>query len=415
MKSHWRQIVLLIALVLTLGIGAMGGIAIDREWLNPPATQAGVGVNTHLLQEAWNTIQQKYVDRSALLPDRLTYGAIGGLVDALGDTDHSRFLTPEMVKEEDTLESGQFEGIGAEVNVNDGHVTIVAPLDNSPAQRAHLRPGDIIAKVDGQDVSGLPLSDVVNRILGPAGKSVTLTILDPNTGEARDVTLQRARITLHNVTWQQLPGTTIAHVRVASFSQGVTSDLQQALREVQQHQLTGVILDLRNNPGGLLDEAVGTASQFLKDGNVLQEKNAQGEVKPVPVLSGGVATQLPLVVLINNGTASAAEIVAGALQDAQRAELVGEATIGTGTVLNRFSLSDGSALLLAVEEWLTPKGRVIWHHGIAPDVKATLALNVTPLTPEAERNMTADQLQASGDQPLLQAMSLLGPSTAGGS
>jgi carboxyl-terminal processing protease len=415
MKTHWRQIVLLIALVLTLGIGAMGGMVIDREWLNPPATQDGVGINAHLLQEAWNTIQQKYVDRPALQPERLTYGAIGGLVDALGDTDHSRFLTPEMVKEEDTLESGQFEGIGAEVSVNSGHVTIVAPLDDSPAQRADLRPGDIIAKVDGQDVSGLPLSDVVNRILGPAGTPVTLTILDPNTGEARDVTLQRARITLHNVTWQQLPGTTIAHVRVASFSRGVTSDLQQALREVQQHQLTGVILDLRNNPGGLLDEAVGTASQFLKDGNVLQEKNAQGEVTPVPVRSGGVATQLPLVVLINNGTASAAEIVAGALQDAQRAELVGEATIGTGTVLNRFSLSDGSALLLAVEEWLTPKGRVIWHHGITPDLKATLALNVTPLTPEAERNMTADQLKASGDQPLLRAMSLLGPSTAGGS
>jgi len=146
MKTHWRQIVLPIALVLTLGIGAISGIVIDREWLNPPATQAGVGINAHLLQEAWTTIQQKYVDRSALQTERLTYGAIGGLVDVLGDTDHSRFLTPEMVKEEDTLESGQFEGIGAEVSVNSGHVTIVAPLDDSPAQRAHLRPGDIIAK-----------------------------------------------------------------------------------------------------------------------------------------------------------------------------------------------------------------------------------------------------------------------------
>ena len=413
MKRKVWMILLPIVLVLTLGVGLFGGIAIDRQWLHSATVQADGGLNVQLLNTAWNTIQQNYVDRPALKPDQLTYGAISGLVDALGDTDHSRFLTPDMLRQETNYEQGQFEGIGAEVGTKDGHVIIIAPFDGSPAQQAKLLPGDIIEKVDGQDMLGQPLSVVVNHILGPAGTSVTLTIIEPSTGNVREVTLQRARITLHNVTWQQLPGTTIAHLRLAGFSKGVTQDLQQALNDIQHQGLTGIVLDLRNNPGGLLDEAVGVGSQFLSGGNVLQEKNAQGEIRPVPVRSGGTALQIPTVVLINKGTASAAEIVAGALQDAQRAKLVGETTVGTGTVLNQFPLPDGSALLLAIEEWLTPNGRTIWHQGIAPDVPTSLTPNVLLSTPEAERSLTAAQLQTSPDAQLLKALSLLtSPGTA---
>ena len=413
MKRKVWMILLPIVLVLTLGVGLFGGIAIDRQWLHSATVQADGGLNVQLLNTAWNTIQQNYVDRPALKPDQLTYGAISGLVDALGDTDHSRFLTPDMLRQETNYEQGQFEGIGAEVGTKDGHVIIIAPFDGSPAQQAKLQPGDIIEKVDGRDMVGQPLSVVVNHILGPAGTSVTLTIIEPSTGNVREVTLQRARITLHNVTWQQLPGTTIAHLRLAGFSKGVTQDLQQALNDIQHQGLTGIVLDLRNNPGGLLDEAVGVGSQFLSGGNVLQEKNAQGEIRPVPVRSGGTALQIPTVVLINKGTASAAEIVAGALQDAQRAKLVGETTVGTGTVLNQFPLPDGSALLLAIEEWLTPNGRTIWHQGIAPDVPTSLTPNVLLSTPEAERSLTAAQLQTSPDAQLLKALSLLtSPGTA---
>jgi len=171
--------------------------------------------------------------------------------------------------------------------------------------------------------------------------------------------------------------------------------------------MTGIILDLRNDPGGLLDEAIGVTSQFLSNGNVLLEKNAKGEVKPVPAKSGGVAIDMPLVVLINSGTASAAEIAAGALQDAHRAQLVGETTFGTGTVLNEFGLSDGSALLLATEEWLTPAGRVIWHRGISPDVQVGLAQTVTPLTPEAERGMSPTGWSDAHDEQLQRALDLL--------
>jgi carboxyl-terminal processing protease len=200
-------------------------------------------------------------------------------------------------------------------------------------------------------------------------------------------------------------------VRIAAFNRGVTEDLRKALTKIQQEGLTGLILDLRNNPGGLLDEAVTTTSQFLKSGNVMLEKNAVGKVKPVSVREGGVALAVPMVALINGGTSSGAEIVAGALQDAHRAMLVGEKTFGTGTVLEPFSLSDGSALLLATEEWLTPAGRVIWHQGISPDILASLAPEVAPLIPEKERGMTADHLQASRDAQLLKALDLLSRAT----
>jgi carboxyl-terminal processing protease len=408
MNKRMRTFSLIVLLVLVLGLGLTAGIFIDRQAFIPdPSVPSDATENFALMAEAWNDIQKAYVDRSAVDPQNLTYGAIGGMVDALGDTGHSTFLTPEMLKEEQNFTQGQFEGIGALVEMKDGHATIVAPIDGSPAQKAGLKPGDIISKVNGEDVTGLPLNEIVDKVLGPAGTKVTLTILDPQTNGKRDVTITRAHIELQNVTWRMLPGTTIAHVRIAGFSQGVTADLKSALQAAQQQGATGLVLDLRNDPGGLLDEAIGVASQFLSDGNVMLEKNAQGETKPLPVESGGVAQTIPMVVLINNGTASAAEIVAGALQDASRATIVGETTFGTGTVLNQFKLSDGSALMLATEEWLTPKGRTIWHLGISPDVTVTLQSDATPLIPEAEQGMSSEQINTSGDSQLLKAIEIL--------
>ena len=405
--SLWQLSILLIS----VGVGLVGGILLDRQGLvafAPSSTGATeTALNWRLLTEAWHTVQRSYVDRAALQPRQLTYGAINGMVEALGDTGHSSFLTPEMVDLMRSMTEGQFEGIGAEIQMKDKRVVIVAPLDNSPAQRAGLRPGDIILQVNQEAVSRFPLEQVVQRIRGPKGTTVTLTLLDPNTEQTRDVTVTRARVAVHNVTWQQVPGTMVVHVRVAGFSQGVTNDLRQALTALEQQGLTHIVLDLRNNPGGLLNEAVTTASQFLSSGTVLLVRDAHGTTTPVPVQKQGVAPGLPLVVLINQGTASAAEIVAGALQDAHRAVLVGETTFGTGTVLKPFPLSDGSALMLAIEEWLTPNGRVIWHQGIAPDVVVSLTPPATPLLPDAERTITAAQLQASDDAQLLRAVVLV--------
>ena len=392
--------------------GLVGGVVLGCHLLvafSPNTVPPDAESNFRLMAEAWNTIQRVYVDRNSVKPKLMTYGAIGGMVDALGDTGHSRFLTSEMVKQEHNLTKGELEGIGAEVQMKNGQLVIVAPIDGSPAQRAKLKSGDIIQRVDGKEVSGLPLDQVVDLILGPAGTAVKLTILDPHSGHTRDITIIRARVTLHNVTWKQLPGTTVAHLRIVTFSKGVTKELREALFSIQREKLTGIILDLRNNPGGLYDEAISTASQFLRSGNVLLEKNAIDKIRPVPVQPGGAATALPMAVLINGGTSSGAEIVAGALQDMRRAKLVGEKTFGTGTVLQTFPLSDGSALMLAIEEWLTPDGHVIWHHGITPDVVVPLPPEATPLLPVTENELTAEKLKESGDVQLLRAMDLLLP------
>jgi carboxyl-terminal processing protease len=337
----------------------------------------------------------------------MTYGAISGMVESLGDTGHSRFLTPELVKQERNFSKGELEGIGAEVQMKNNQLVVVAPLDGSPAQRAGLKPGDIILKVNEEDVSGLPLEQAVSRILGPPGSTVRLTILNPNTGRTLGIAIVRERITLHSVDWMRLPDTSVAHVRIAAFNKGVTNDLRRTLLAIQEEGISGLILDLRNNPGGLYEEAISTGSQFLSRGNVLLEKDASGKITSVPARPGGVALTLPMTVLINGGTSSGAEIIAGALQDAHRAELIGEKTFGTGTILESIPLSDGSALMLATTEWLTPAGRVIWHQGITPDLLIPLPPEISPLIPEKERGMTGEKLRASGDEQLLKALDLL--------
>jgi carboxyl-terminal processing protease len=367
----------------------------------------GTEENFKLIVEAWQTVQNQYVDQSAVDPQTLTYGAISGMVEALGDTGHSRFLTPEMLAQEHQLTSGEFEGIGAEVQMKNGHVVIVAPIDGSPAQKAGVKPGDIFVAVNGEDVTGQTLEEVVGKVLGPAGTKVQITLRDPETGQERTLTIERARIKINNVTWNMIPGTQIAHLRIAAFSNGVTDDLKNALQEIQDQGSNGIILDLRNDPGGLLSEAVGVASQFLEDGLVLKERNAQGDIQDIAVESSGIATDIPMVVLVNEGSASAAEIVAGALRDNGRAQIVGNTTFGTGTVLNEFRLSDQSALLLATQEWLTPKGNTIWHKGIEPDITVSLPEDATILLPEEEAVMSSDEFLNTQDEQLLKALEVL--------
>jgi carboxyl-terminal processing protease len=312
-----------------------------------------------------------------------------------------------MVRLEREQLQGSFEGIGAYLEIRDGRVTIVSPIDGSPAQAAGIEPGEVIQKIDGEETAGLTLDQCVARIRGPAGTQVTLTILNPETQDSREITLTRARIEEVKVSWVRLPGTDTALLRVVSFSDGVTEDLQAALGEIRRQGLGTVVMDLRNNPGGLLAEAIGVASQFLDSGNVLLRRDSKGEVTAIPVLGGGAAVDLGLVVLINQGSASAAEIVSGALQDAKRALLVGETTFGTGTVLSTLPLTDGSALMLATQEWLTPSARVIWHRGIEPDVPVEPAQSGTILTPDQAAEMTPEELEASGDTQLLEALRLL--------
>ncbi len=402
---------LIISVMAAMAGAVIGGVMFDRLVLagfvpsknTPEAAGPGFG----LISEAWSIISKNYVDHRAVQSQKLTYGAISGMVTALGDTGHSTFLSPEMLSIESHFLEGNFSGIGAQIKIKDGHIVIVAPLDGSPAQRAGLQSGDIILRVNGEDIAGLPVEQAVSRIAGKPGAPVTLTILNPRSGQSRQITIVRAEFTVQNVRWGRLSGSKVAHLRIAGFSKGVAKEVRKALKEVGNQGLTGIILDLRDNPGGVLDEAVGAASQFLRRGNVVLEKNGRGDLKPVQVRPGGLAPDIPLVVLVNGGSASGSEIVAGALKDAHRAKLVGEKTFGAGTLLQEFGLSDGSAMLLAVAEWITPDGHSIWRKGITPDVEVSLPADAVPLYPDREKGMSPAQLHASEDAQLLRAFNLL--------
>jgi carboxyl-terminal processing protease len=204
-----------------------------------------------------------------------------------------------------------------------------------------------------------------------------------------------------------LPGTSIADLRLSSFSQGTSTELDTALSAIKAQGATAIILDLRNNPGGIFSEAIGVASRFLDSGDVVEEKEASGKITKDAVLTNVPKTELPLAVLVNQGTASAAEIVAGAIQSSGRAKLIGNNTFGTGTLTAQFPLADGSEIELGFMEWLTPFGKSIWHVGLTPDVTVSIASGIDPLTPDTEKNLTLVQIEASGDQQLFTAFNSL--------
>jgi carboxyl-terminal processing protease len=370
----------------------------------PPDAPADIG----LLWEALGIVREHYVDRSALAPaSNLTYGMLDGLIRALGDPGHSTFMTPAQVKASEEDLSGSFSGVGAYLGERGGSPIIVAVISGSPADKAGLRSGDRIVAIDGQAADGLSTEEVVSRIRGPEGTTVTLTVLHLDAAAPVKISIVRAQIDVPSVLWSMVPGTRAAMIRVVQFSEGTTAALQKAVAEASASGAAAIVLDLRNDPGGLVDEAVGVASTFLDTGVVYVRQDADGKRTPVAVRDEPT-TDKPLVVLVDFGTASSAEIVTGALQDQGRAKAIGTRTFGTGTVLNQFPLSDGSAVRLGVELWLTPDGRRIFPGGIEPDEQIELALGVMPLEPTDLRSMNAGDVVKSGDAQLLRALELLG-------
>ena len=379
-----------VALIVVIALAFFAGLATDRamvEGATAPSAPPGVALGPSeppafkTLWEAYNVLTQHYVDQAALDPTKLAYGATQGLVDAVGDTGHTRFLTPADVAASHQSLSGSITGIGARMSQVDSDFVVQSVVPSSPAQKAGLRAGDVIISIDGVSVSGKTLDQVVSSIRGDAGTTVKLQV-GRQGGTPFDLSIVRAEISVPAVSWAMVPGTKTADIRIEEFSKGVTDDLKGALLAAKDGGATAVVLDLRDNPGGYVDEAIGVASVFLPSGTVYQERDATGKVKSVPVRAGERATDIPLAVLVNLGSASASEIVSGALQDAHRAKIYGQTTFGTGTVLNEFDLSDGSALLVGTVEWLTPDGRQIWHHGITPDVSVALPTTSHVLTPD---------------------------------
>lgn len=394
-------------LLVLLPLSFAAGVAVERLGVLPGSRARALAGLQPTFDEAWQLIHRYYVGRSALRDEPLTAAAIEGVVNSLGDWGHTRYLTPEEVERLQTSLKGNLEGIGARMTMRKKRAVVVQTLPGSPARRAGLRPGDVLLEVDGKSVVGWPLSRVVEVVRGPAGTQVQLKIARGEPPQVLTLSLTRARVEVPVIAWRWLPGAPVVHLALLEFSQAADAQLRTVLQQLRQQKVQGLILDLRGNPGGLKDQAVAVASEFLASGVVFLERDAAGQEQPVPVRSGGLATDLPLVVLLDEGTASSAEIVAGALQDYERGKLVGTRTFGTGTVLREFALRDGSALLLAVAEWLTPKGRRIWHEGIQPDIEVSLPPETEPLFPDEERPLTAQQLAQSGDRQLLRALEVL--------
>jgi carboxyl-terminal processing protease len=414
-RAAARGGVLAIALAAAFGAGVgigrtdlLPGGAGTAEASGGPIASAAPGDELALITEAWDTIHKNYVEASKLDDQALAYGAIDGLTNAVGDTGHTAFLTPEERASENSALSGSYVGIGAVVDTTaDGLPLIVGVFRLSPADKAGLKAGDIMLAVDGTTTVGEDLDHVISRVRGKAGTAVVLTIQSGTDGPTRDVRIIRADVQIEPVSWAMAPGTKTAVLRLEQFSSGATPKLKAALEELKAAGADRLIFDLRGDPGGYVNEAVAIASQFVASGNVYIERNAQGQDKATPVTPGGLAVDLPLVVLVDQGTASAAEIVSGAIQDAGRALVVGEKTFGTGTVLGEFPLSDGSALRIGTVEWLTPKGRVIWHEGIAPDVVVARPTGVAPVVPDDLRSMSAAGLKALKDPQLKKALELV--------
>jgi carboxyl-terminal processing protease len=396
-----------------------GGILLDRSGVLPGADPAPTPQLSKLFVpfwESWNLVDRHYVDRDAVQPERMTRGAIQGMLNSLGDTGHTTYLAPEEVAALKESLKGEFEGVGARMTVRKSRPTVVDVLPNSPAAAAGLKAGDVLVKVNDKDVAGMPLTEVVRLVRGPAGTTVRLGI---NRGSDK-VTLEipRGKVEVDDVTWHRLPGTAVAHIALHDFGRQADVQLRAAFRAAVADGVRGLILDVRGNPGGLRDQAIAVTSEFLKDGTVFIEQDAKGNRTNVPVISGGIALDIPIVVLTDEGTASSAEIFAGAIQDHDRGKLIGTRTFGTGTVLQPFPLRDGSAVLLAVKEWLTPKGRQIWHKGIEPDVTVTLPADTSILLPHREGELSPSDLRKTEDLQLLRALEVLekqiehGPNTA---
>jgi carboxyl-terminal processing protease len=357
--------------------------------------------------QAWAIVHDRFVDRDALDEGELEYGAIRGMIEALGDEGHTTFMTPEELARQKSGISGKFSGIGAYVGMKDGLPTIVAPFEGSPAEEAGVLAGDLIIEVDGEDVTSWRISDVVDIIRGEAGTDVTLTVLRPEEGESAEITITRGEITVPAATWGMLPGTQVAMIRLSQFSANALDELTTTIREAEAAGATALIVDVRNNPGGLLDQAVKVTSQFLKAGNVVQQEDAQGNRKAYPVVPGGIATEIPMVVLINEGSASSSEIFAGAIQDYERGVLIGETTFGTGTVLEPFVLDDGSGLMLGTSQWLTAKGRLIRKQGINPDLTIELPIDADLIYARDIEELTVEDLLESEDLQVLEALKVL--------
>jgi carboxyl-terminal processing protease len=401
MKNNVLRAVLLASVAIILVVCSFGGGFAAGHFLpigskaTPVAdttngNQTGTPSNLSTLfapfWEAWNIIHDQYVDQP-VDNTKLMQGAINGMMESLGDQ-HSTYMNPQLYKDATSELAGSYAGIGAYVDTTGKLLTITKPLANSPAETAGLKAGDQVIAVDGTDVTSLDPESVRQKVLGPEGTTVKLTIQRPDQSKPFDVQITRAQINIPSVTSKMLDNN-IAYIQISTFGDTTASDLRQQLAVLLSQKPKSLILDLRDNGGGYLETSISVASEFISSGVIVTEKSGDGSLATHKATSGGLATNnsLPMIVLVNQYSASASEIVAGALQDTGRAKLLGVKTYGKGSVQNWVPLSnDQGAVRITIAKWLTPKGRTIDKLGLTPDtiVEMTAADITAKLDPQLD-------------------------------
>lgn len=378
--------------VLTLSLGGTSA----SKGVDPAATYEHLKLFTDVLA----IIQNQYVEETE--PREIIYGAIRGMLRSLDP--HSAFLDPESYREMQVETTGSFGGLGIEITIRDDQLTVVAPIEGTPAWRAGIQPGDRIVRIEGLATKDMTLPEAVKRMRGPKGTKVTITIMREGLKEPLDLTLTREVIQVQSVKTQELEAG-IAYIRIRQFQERTPKDLEAVLDRLEKNgRAAGVILDLRNNPGGLLQAAVEVAEKFLGEGKLIvyTEGRVRGQNMRFVAHARQAYTEVPLVVLVNHGSASASEIVAGAIQDHGRGVVLGQTTFGKGSVQTIIPLADGAGLRLTTAKYFTPKGRTIHGKGITPDIVVEPAREEPGRAPapppsEAEQLKRDVQLQRAVD------------------
>lgn len=379
-------------LVAVAVVGAFGlGIFFGRSFFNNNVSQAtanasstivinGLGsatkiknVNFNLYWEVWNKLQERYINKPVADAD-LFYKSLEGLVAAAGDP-YTVFFRPEDAERFNQDLSGSFSGIGAEMGMRKEIITIVAPLADSPAERAGLKAGDLVLAIDGEETYGWTIDEAVNKIRGEKGTTVKLLVSNSDGSSAKEVSIVRDTIIVKSVKWEMKGNA--AYIQISSFNEDTADLFDQAIKELLSKNPEVFVLDLRNNPGGFLETAVRVASEWIEEGVIVIEKFSDGTEDKYVSNGKHRLANFKTFVLVNGGSASASEIVAGALQDYGKALIIGEKTFGKGSVQDYEQLSDGSGLKITAAEWLTPKGRHIDKNGVTPDTKITAEMVTT--------------------------------------